>query len=404
MINRIENQAVCFLCSILDEQTKSQRSIVYDSPAATKKVFDVCQALQSRFKNVYVLTMARGQQKGNRKTFVATVKQTSRLPVIYARFYPVQLLTYFISAISLFVLVGRLIRQKENCIFHFLVYNRNWLYVPCLIFARLSGARCYLDLEDGSLVESTGALARIKNSMLKFTFDLLCRHGSILVSPGLKAQVKTSNNIICYGVAKQPVIGATVDWSKGALHFLLGGSLMRETGVQLLIDAVRILNRDFKNHKDSLKILITGHGPLADELAHFAQDEGKGWLDFKGRVTKSEYDNLLRSSHVGLCLKLPSCEMGTTTFPSKVIEIAAQGKLVLTTKLGHVSELFGAEGAQYLEDENPQTLANAIVSVVSDREAALRSARSGQQRVLKMCSPEKVADEICRLFEGNLAK
>ncbi len=401
MINGVENQTVCFLCSILDEKTKVRRAIVYDSPAATKKVFDVCHALQSRFKNVYVLTMARGQQKGYRKSFAATVRQTSGLPVLYARFDPLPLWTYFISAFSLFILVGRLFRQNNNRVVHFLVYNRNWLYVPSLVLARLFGARCYLDLEDGALIETAGELARIKNTLLKFTFGLLCSHGSVLVAPGLKAQVNTTNNVVCYGVAQRHDEVGTLEWHEGALSFLLGGTLMRETGVVLLMEAVKILNRDFEPFKGSFTIHITGHGPLLDELAQFSQAEGRGWIDFRGRVTKSEYEILLHSSHVGLCLKLPSCEMGVTTFPSKVIEIAAQGKLVLTTKLGHVSDLFGIDGAIYLEDENPQTLANAIIRIVVNRETSMKSAILGQKRVFETCSPEKVADDICRLFAGN---
>ena len=404
MANEFENQVVCFLCSILDEKTKAQRAIDYDSPAATKKVFDVCHALQTRFKNVYVLTMARGQQKGKRKYFSATIKQTSKLPVLYAQFVPLPLLTYIISAFSLFILVGHLIKKNNKHAVHFLVYNRNWLYVPCLVFARLSGARCYLDMEDGALIESSGTLARINFTLIKFTFGLLCRHGSILVAPGLEAQVNTTNNVVCYGVAHRNENMIMLDWRSDPLQFLLGGTLIRETGVLLLMEAVRILNRDFQTYKDTFVILITGHGALAVELSQFAQNEGQGWIEFKGRVTKTEYENFLLSSHVGLCLKLPSCEMGTTTFPSKVIEIATQGKLVLTTKLGHVSDLFGADGACYLEDESPQTLANAIITIVSNRNASMESALLGQHRVLEACNAEKVADDICRMFDGNLAQ
>ncbi|MEY3760491.1 MAG: hypothetical protein RIR39_1982 [Pseudomonadota bacterium] len=404
MNNQLKNQAVCFLCSILDEKTKGQRGIVYDSPAATKKVLDVCHALQSRFKNIYVLTMARGQQRGGRKSFAATSKKISGLPVLYARFDPLPLLTYFVSAFSLIILVWRLLRQNNNRVLHLLVYNRNWLYVPCLVLARLFGARCYLDLEDGALVETSGWLARIQYSLLKFTFGNLCSHGSILVAPGLNSQVNTANNVVCYGVAQQAAHAGNLDWHNGTLRFLLGGTLMRETGVPLLMDAVRILNSNFQTYKYSFVILITGHGPLAEELALFSQTEGKGWIEYKGRVSKAEYEDLLHSSHIGLCLKLPSCEMGATTFPSKVIEIASQGKLVLTTKLGHVSDLFGSDAACYLEDETPQTLANAIISIVSNRDTSRKASILGQRRVFETCGSDKVAEDIFKLFEGKLAK
>jgi len=401
MNNQSHNQAVCYLCNILDEQTKVNRSIVHDSPAATKKVFDVCHALQQKFTHVYVVTMARGMQLGERKCFVANAKQIAKIPVLFARFDTLVFWTYWVSMVSIFCLVWRVRQKTKGSELHLISYNRNWLYVPSLIFSRLLGAKCYLDLEDGALVETSGYLARIRYLLIRFTFDVLCNHGSILVAPSLISQVNTKHNVVCYGVSQSTSISNVVDWHAGAIQFLLGGTLIRETGVLLLIDAVRILNRNFHSYKGMFIIYVTGYGDLADTLATFSQGEGRGWIEFKGRITKSQYENLLHTSHVGLCLKLPSCEMGATTFPSKVIEIATQGKLVLTTGLGCVSDLLGVSGACYLKDENPQTLANAIIDVVCNREASMRSATLGQHRVLELCSAEKVANDISRLFSGS---
>lgn len=404
MSDRSKMQAVCFLCSILDEATKSQRRIAYDSPAATKKVLDVCNALKGRFKHIYILTMGRGKQQGDPKGFPAVAKRISGLPVIYARFIPLPILTYIVSTISLLFLTWRLVRHQNGQTLHLIVYNRNSLYLPSLLLARLLDVKCYLDLEDGALVETAGIRDQLYYWLLKSAFDALCSHGSILVAPGLVSQVKSTNNVVCYGVAQSPMNFSQVDWSEGKIRFLLGGTLIQETGIRLMMDAVKILNRDFSSYKNSLVILVTGHGPLSDDVATLAQAEGNGWIDFRGRVTRAEYDELLGSSHVGLCLKLPSSEIGSTTFPSKVIEIAAQGKLVLTTALGHVKDLFGTQGAVYLESEDPYALAKAIIDVVSDRKAAMDAAAIGQQRVQHECGPETVADAICTMFSESLAR
>ena len=401
MTDRSEIHAVGYLCNILDEKTKAKRAIVYDSPAAAKKVFDVCKALQSRFKRVYVITLARGQQRGRRQIFSATTKNISGIPVLYCQFSPIQILTYLISSLSMLFLIWRVIRQNRNISFHLIAYNRNWLYVPSLVLARFLGAKCYLDLEDGVLVETYNAFAKYQYTVLKFAFDFLCCHGSILVMPSLYAQVHTQNNVVCYGVAKPPVEKVVNNWNESAIRFLLGGSLMRETGISLFMDAVKILNQDYYDYKGTLIIYITGYGTMSDELAIFSQSVGNGWIDYRGRVSKEEYENLLVTSHAGLCLKLPSSEMGLTTFPSKVIEIATQGKLVLTTKLGHVSELLGVDGAIYINEEDPLSLAEAIISVVTDRALAMNSAYIGQQRVLEKCKPEKVVDDIFRLLVGD---
>lgn len=399
MINKTENQAVCYLCNILDEQTKEQRAIIYDSPAANKKVFDVCHALKQKFKQVYVVTMARGMQKGKKYVFSAMAKEVGGIPVLYGKYTPLPVLTYITSSVSLIFLIWRVTKQQKDKTLHLLVYNRNWLYVPSLFLARLLNVKCYLDLEDGALVDTSNRIGIIKYTLLKITFDFLCHHGSILVTPGLINQVRTLNNTVCYGIAEKPTQNIIHNWRNETIRFLFGGTLMRETGALLLMDAVRILNKNYYIYRTSLTIVITGHGTYADELAKFSEAEGKDWIEFKGRVSIEEYKNLLNTSHVGLCLKLPSSEMGTTTFPSKVIEFASQGKLVLTTKLQHVHDLLGLEGAYYLEDENPLTLAKAIINIVSNRDESIKWANVGQQRSLSECDPEKVVDNISRLFK-----
>jgi glycosyltransferase involved in cell wall biosynthesis len=402
--NCTNNLSVCFICGILDEKTKDQRSIVYDSPAATKKVLDVCHALQSKVNRIYVVTMARGLQQGKPQSFSETARRIFNIPVLYARFIPYPLITYLASALSLSFLVWRVIRQQKGGALHVIAYNRNFLYVPGLILARLLKAKCYLDLEDGALVKSSGLFRRLKDIFVKSVFDVLCPNGSILVTPGLSSQVNTLNNVVCYGVAQMPTTQIAIEWGNGPIRFLLGGTLIRETGVLLMLDAVRVLNREFSSYKNLFVILVTGHGPLSDEVAAFARAEGNGWLDFRGRVSREEYDEILRSSHVGLCLKLPSSEMGTTTFPSKVIEISAQGKLVLTTELGHVKDLLGSDGAMYLDIEDPYVLAKAIISIVIDQKAAMGAAAIGQQRVQHLCGSETVADAICTMFSQSLAR
>ena len=401
MRRKTDTHTICYLCNILDEKSKAERAIVFDSPAATKKVLDVCHALQNKFSKVYIVTMARGKQQSEPKTHPANVKKTAKIPILFAYFNPLQPWTYIITAISVFLLIWRILRQSKSNKLHLIVYNRNWLYVPALILVRLFGSYCYLDLEDGELIKTSNFPKRIIYKTIRIVFDLLCSHGSVLVTPGLINQVKTSNNVICYGVAQKNETNITSDWTKESVIFLLGGTLIKETGVQLLIDAVKILNRDFQTLKGQLLIYVTGQGYLTDELYKLSQQEGKNWLDFKGRVSKSEYEVLLNKSHVGLCLKLPSSEMGATTFPSKVIEIAAQGKLVLTTNLGQVNNLLGSDGAVFLENENPTSLVNAMIDIINDRTKYMEATAIGQQRVFNMCSSEKVASSFEQLFANH---
>ena len=258
--------------------------------------------------------------------------------------------------------------------------------------------KCYLDLEDSALIEGAGLIKFLGIKLNKFLFDSLCSHGSMLVNSGLTEKVKTRNNIICYGVVTKQADIVESRWLGKSMHFLLGGSLLRETGVQLLLDAVKILNSEFSSYKGKFVIDVTGYGNMAKDLDLLSKHEGGGWITYHGRVSMDRYNYLLSKSHVGLCLKLPSSEMSAQTFPSKTIEIASFGKLLLTTKLGDVALLFGEDGAYYLTEESGRDLAEMIISIVKDPAASMRTAKTGQERLLRTCNAERVADDICSLF------
>jgi hypothetical protein len=92
--------------------------------------------------------------------------------------------------------------------------------------------------------------------------------------------------------------------------------------------------------------------------------------------------------------------MGITTFPSKVLEIASHGKLLLTTKLPQVQELFGDSGAYYIEEAGID-LAKSIAYIVNNPKNALAKAINGQSMLVDKCSSYNVAKSIIELFKST---
>ena len=121
------------------------------------------------------------------------------------------------------------------------------------------------------------------------------------------------------------------------------------------------------------------------------------WLIFDESLGRKAYLDVLNSSRVGLSLRLAGYEMGTTTFPSKVLEYAQHGLLVLTTRASDVPMLFGKE-ALYLEEESAQAFASLLVSLPRLRESLRNTAIRGRKRVLNACAPEVVGQGIRRLL------
>jgi len=150
---------------------------------------------------------------------------------------------------------------------------------------------------------------------------------------------------------------------------------------------------------ESIQVVVTGKGPFAEAFRSWAK-QAPEWLSFGESMRRREYMNVLNSCHVGLSLRLSNYEMSTTTFPSKVVEYAQHGLLVLTTRASDVPMLFGEE-ALYLEEESAQALASLLASLPRLRESLRNIAIRGRERVLKTCAPEVVGHGIGRLLVQN---
>lgn len=131
-----------------------------------------------------------------------------------------------------------------------------------------------------------------------------------------------------------------------------------------------------------------------------AAEEGLPAVEFLGKVSRETYRQIIGEAHVGLALKLRSGDLADTTFPSKVIEIASTGLLLLTTKISDVPQLFGDDGALYLDDETPAGLATLFMRLASDRAALGRIAAQGQHRIREYCSSARVGESLKNFFFG----
>ena len=113
-----------------------------------------------------------------------------------------------------------------------------------------------------------------------------------------------------------------------------------------------------------------------------------------------QYREVLRRCDVGLALKLNNGPLANTTFPSKVIEFAAAGLLVLTTDISDVRQVLGS-GALYLTRDEPHALIELFESIVKDRPMANACAQSGLQNVQTLCSPLSSGKAVANFIFGN---
>lgn len=385
---------VLIICNALDDVTRQQRGITTDSPAASRKIFMLCQALRLAGVRPCVVSLGRGRAGGSTAFFPHVIRRVQGVPVFYAPFSRIPFLSELISLLAPLGIILRLRRQDRKAV---VFYNRMIAYLPALLVASLLGYRNVLELEDGEVPASGQKRAGVLARLVPKVFDRFCGGGALLACNAL-AEYTTARPVLCYyGTAVGEPL--SIKWQSECVTVLMGGTLCFDTGAELLINALRQLRRVSPPWAEKLCFEITGKGPSLEGLTALAMESGAPKVFVHGRTTDLQYREVLRRSNVGLALKLNTGPLANTTFPSKVIEFAAEGLLVLSTDISDVHQVLGS-GALYLTQDEPHMLLDLLESVVKDRATARERAQLGLRNVQKLCAPlssgHRVADFIFR--------
>ncbi|MGZ8160717.1 MAG: glycosyltransferase [Methylobacter sp.] len=378
-----------FICNALDDETRLERGIVTDSPAASRKVFLLSKALQKAGVRALVLSLGRGKQDGSGRYFRGKVRRVDGVPVIYLPFFHFPVLSELLTLFSSVPVLWRLHRKKTEKTALF--YNRMPAYFPLLFFAKILRIETVLDLEDGATDLNPRSLSGAKSRLLSRLFDALCSGGALLACHALENATKLRPTQCCYGTSEMQSV--TARWDLSPVTVLLGGTVSNDTGAPLLINAINILRERAPSWAGNIRFQITGKGDCLERFKALADNPGIPEIIVHGRTTDEEYRQILAETHVGLALKPNSGALADTTFPSKVIEFAGQGILVVTTDISDVRKVL-ADGAIYLEADNSELLLEKLRWIVENRDAANALSLNGVQAVSAVCAPERVGQML----------
>lgn len=392
----MKRPAVLIVCNALDDSTRLLRGISTDSPAASRKVFLLAQALRSAGVRPYVLSLGRGKANGSSAYHPRSVHRVGGIPVVYAPFSHVPRIS---ELISLFGLVGTVLRVARHCRKAVVFYNRMTAYVPVLLAASAANYKCVLDLEDGEVAGASSTSVKNRLScVLPWLYDRFCSGGALLACSALAGMTKVRPVHCYYGTAVGEA--SATRWSSPCLTFLMAGSLMPETGADTLIEAIQRLRRESPEWVQQIRFEVTGKGPSLAAVKALANELGAPQVVVHGRTTDTEYREILDHCEVGLALKPIGGPLADTTFPSKVIEFSGAGLLVLTTDISDVRQLLGAD-AIYLTSNEPQDLILLLKRVADDRAAARACADAGSRAVLDRCSPQLAGRDVANFIFGR---
>jgi glycosyltransferase involved in cell wall biosynthesis len=386
---------VLVVCNALDDITRMERRITTDSPAASRKVFLMAQALRLAGVRPIVLSLGRGRADGSGETFVAKVCRVGGVPTIYAPFSHRKGLSELLSLFGLLGSLNRLALHSRRVI---IFYNRIPAYLPLLLASSRLGYRSFLDLEDGEVIAGRSLKERLARIVTP-QFDRHCRDGSLLACSALEAMTTVRPVYCYYGTV---VCDTDVPrWQTDRITCLMSGTLAPDTGAPLLIEAIRRLRARRPDWVAGLCFEVTGKGECLSAFEQLATEPGLPRVLVHGRTSNARYIEILRSCEIGLALKPVGGTLADTTFPSKVIEFAGSGLLVLSTDISDVRHLLG-EGARYLERNDPELLIERLAAIATDRESAARCARLGRQVAEQHFAPSRAGEDLRQFLFGDL--
>jgi glycosyltransferase involved in cell wall biosynthesis len=140
-------------------------------------------------------------------------------------------------------------------------------------------------------------------------------------------------------------------------------------------------------------VVIVGDGPLASELADLARDLG---VDARWLGRRDDVPGLLAAADVFV---LPSRWEGQ---PLVLQEALRAGRPIVASDVGGVRDLTGDEAAVLIPPDDPEALAQAVLAVLDDAEAAGRLAMAASARAVKLPTEAEATYIVLDLY-GRLA-
>ncbi len=285
-----------------------------------------------------------------------------------------------------------------------IVYNHSFEYFLLICILRLRGVAVYQDIEDVPIASDRTFIGYVNRLFFKLTF-LLTSGRKIVVSD----QVASSLNLKDFLVVNGAFIPNSTNFSHseskwkhllegGPLCIHYGGTLIGATGLDLFMQALRILTNNYSCARP-IEFYVTGLGDIcrvSDLISSY--DNPNVMVSVYPKAPLSQYDSILSLCHLSLSLRSPSAPISSTTFPSKVIEASARGLALITTDVSDMRKVYDEQSAFYLPSFNPHSLSSLIISLASNPDSIYSKSCAGRNQIMTYLSPDVVGESLKRFL------
>ena len=177
-----------------------------------------------------------------------------------------------------------------------------------------------------------------------------------------------------------------------ATDLVFMGELRSVKGIDVLIEAIALLRRDGR----SVTATLVGSGPDRDALG--AQVERLGLsADVRFKPAMPGYEALT----LGRIMVVPS---RAESLPYVVLEAAAGGKPLITTRVGGIPEIYGPLSDALVLPQDAPALARAIAAALDNPAATIETARLLRERVAASFSVDTMVDGVLAGYQAALEK
>ncbi len=181
-----------------------------------------------------------------------------------------------------------------------------------------------------------------------------------------------------------------VSCQKECKNFVFVGELRKLKGIEVLLKAMSRLTK----LRDA-SLLVVGSGPDADFFSSLIRDLG---LESSVTLMPPTFP-ATRSFSRAECVVVPSIN---ESMPYIVLEAAAAQVPLLATTVGGIPEIFGPHADHLVPPDDPEALADAMLSALDNRENLQKVAQCIQKRVRSGFRVESMATETLKLYEQVL--
>ncbi len=166
---------------------------------------------------------------------------------------------------------------------------------------------------------------------------------------------------------------------------------MPEKGLDCLIKAAKIVVKEYKN----VEFALIGYGPLKEKAMKCAYDFGlSNNVHFMGPLSRDEVADLLGKASVFV---LPSLKEG---LPLSLLEAMASGVATVGSHVQGISDVVTHErNGLLVPSENPEALANAIVTLLVDESLRRRLGQNARRLMEKKHNWNIVTSKIERVYD-----